>query len=895
MASRCRRGPQNVREATCGVPDSRQVLQLRSQWMELCDRERRAQWRNRHLLQDFQKAQEAVKHLAARTAAMGTIRAEYEKQLEQQFPRWQKSLDEKRLQDKEQAELRLEGYLWKREEGNRRDGCSRRPGAGISRSSAGASQPSAAPVTHHSDAGKRSRSIRLNSAAFHDEDYSHSAPDLLWNPMSPPSWLTQVQPPASAPQAPALQRQQADVSVGDRGFQERNRAGDSFHLAVPLPAFQPFDPCWLLSPTEPGSSWYGLYAGFPARSQFTRPQVPWPVTPSFDPHSCATSKAQEQETKRSFHAPSRRWEWEGSCSLRNERFSDRSFELDVRPVRLANTPGGSSRRNSVCSSSERDDNAKVPRSRKDKREGTSKSHTAGKKTSSNGSSSGCKPGKATVPKMGASREPPMEQTLDTRLHRRSSSSAESVSEMTRASPDKEMDEREEVSQSQEEAVEQSAEVLTDVGAQEGAEDEEIQHSCPDVETEQDTKEEGYEGLVREERQEGGKEEGLRRNKRETNKGPETDRRDEDEDGEVEGVAKEEMGKATPQESSGSGDREAGESDAVPEEVECVDQEQEERSEEEVGEKLDRSEQEGGSENGDEAEAELQRDENDEAQGSRSLEEGCEGEGDTEVERKSWIGSDADDDGSGGADGGQPPRSLKEGETEDEVEDDISKERKEANEEGISEEEAEGSERDDAKESGKAEDSEASDSKDEEDEEESDSEDEIISSQLEWRERTAAEEGWKAAGESTAKVRIRKIEEEDEEGGDGEEDSTSGSRAEHQRVVADGEAADLADAQEDIEGLLAPRGSSPAPHTQTGVYDKAAETVLTPQEEPRHRWTGTSLREERKRVETKVQAHRHTHLWQNLEDDSAEEMAGGERGGALLPPPDNQDDLDDFYD
>ncbi|XP_041096288.1 uncharacterized protein LOC121308045 [Polyodon spathula] len=82
------------------------VSELRAQWREVSERERRARFRNQQLLRDFQRVEEAMGELSEHNAAMSRIRTEYERQLEKHFPRWQKKLEEKwtAAQQSKQAE-----------------------------------------------------------------------------------------------------------------------------------------------------------------------------------------------------------------------------------------------------------------------------------------------------------------------------------------------------------------------------------------------------------------------------------------------------------------------------------------------------------------------------------------------------------------------------------------------------------------------------------------------------------------------------------------------------------------------------------------------------------------------------------------------------------------------
>ncbi|KAF7667638.1 hypothetical protein LDENG_00054640 [Lucifuga dentata] len=70
------------------------VVHLQQCWQELKDRERRAQQHNRQLLLDFEKAQDSLREMVASTAAMKTIRSEYERYLEENAPRWLQQLKE---------------------------------------------------------------------------------------------------------------------------------------------------------------------------------------------------------------------------------------------------------------------------------------------------------------------------------------------------------------------------------------------------------------------------------------------------------------------------------------------------------------------------------------------------------------------------------------------------------------------------------------------------------------------------------------------------------------------------------------------------------------------------------------------------------------------------------
>ncbi|XP_053735686.1 uncharacterized protein LOC128767587 isoform X2 [Synchiropus splendidus] len=73
---------------------TRQCLQrsLRERLQMIRDREKAAQHHNRQLMQQFEKAQETLREMMDKTAAMKTIRMEYERYLEENYPRWQQQL-----------------------------------------------------------------------------------------------------------------------------------------------------------------------------------------------------------------------------------------------------------------------------------------------------------------------------------------------------------------------------------------------------------------------------------------------------------------------------------------------------------------------------------------------------------------------------------------------------------------------------------------------------------------------------------------------------------------------------------------------------------------------------------------------------------------------------------
>ncbi|XP_054647882.1 HIV Tat-specific factor 1 homolog isoform X2 [Dunckerocampus dactyliophorus] len=71
------------------------MMRLQQRWQELKGRERAARHHNKELLQQFDRAQDTLREMVSATAAMKTIRLEYEHYLEENSPYWQKQLKEK--------------------------------------------------------------------------------------------------------------------------------------------------------------------------------------------------------------------------------------------------------------------------------------------------------------------------------------------------------------------------------------------------------------------------------------------------------------------------------------------------------------------------------------------------------------------------------------------------------------------------------------------------------------------------------------------------------------------------------------------------------------------------------------------------------------------------------
>ncbi|XP_055034432.2 uncharacterized protein [Misgurnus anguillicaudatus] len=65
---------------------------LQARWLEISEQEHRARLHNQKLLLDFQRAQDTLDDMVARTKAMNTLRVQYERYLKESFPRWKQKL-----------------------------------------------------------------------------------------------------------------------------------------------------------------------------------------------------------------------------------------------------------------------------------------------------------------------------------------------------------------------------------------------------------------------------------------------------------------------------------------------------------------------------------------------------------------------------------------------------------------------------------------------------------------------------------------------------------------------------------------------------------------------------------------------------------------------------------
>ncbi|KAJ8337974.1 hypothetical protein SKAU_G00369400 [Synaphobranchus kaupii] len=393
------------------------ALQLQSQWQEVTERERRARVRNQQLLEDFQRAQDTLRDLVARTVAMATIRMEYERQLEQHFPQWQQRFEEKRIsvQGKEVA-LHFKEALRKMEEEEDRE-AHRRTTKGVNAPSLspGPSLLPTTPILPHSltVSGKGETHLHMlqKNKKVTKENSAQSYPCTPWKPSVHSSWLTGAQSSPGVSQASYIQDPRSPPDL--RGLQDLARAEYPFQHPLHRLVSQPFDPCWLLPQEQPHR---GPIVGYPPgwpglcsvpRLQSPYVQGPWPGFPIVDPRDWGMALPREPDAEGdSATTRGERERSEGPESLKDSRqgqqvykrplrASNQSYELDIKPVRLSSGRADSSEDSSVCSEPPQGDAAGVrrrrrrrenkggmPQSRMKREEATSQRSSAGSSVSS---------------------------------------------------------------------------------------------------------------------------------------------------------------------------------------------------------------------------------------------------------------------------------------------------------------------------------------------------------------------------------------------------------------------------------------------------------------------------------------------------------------------------------
>ena len=77
------------------------AVRLQNYWKKICEDEKRSQWRNEQLLQDFDRVEAHMDELSARTERLRVMKKQYEEYIERMYPQWK----EKVIFMKQQREL----------------------------------------------------------------------------------------------------------------------------------------------------------------------------------------------------------------------------------------------------------------------------------------------------------------------------------------------------------------------------------------------------------------------------------------------------------------------------------------------------------------------------------------------------------------------------------------------------------------------------------------------------------------------------------------------------------------------------------------------------------------------------------------------------------------------
>ncbi|XP_035263640.1 ABC transporter F family member 4 isoform X1 [Anguilla anguilla] len=864
-------------EDVCAPAKTRRsrAVQLQSRWQEVMERERRAWARNRRLLQDFQKAQDTLRDLAARTAAMATIRMEYERQLEQRFPQWQQRFEEKRIaaEQNEQVALQLKEALRAVKEKGKGEAHSRTTkGVNAPLSSPGPSLLPNSPILPHRLITPKNGETHLHSSQEKSkvvkENSAENDPYTQWNVSVQSSWMTGGHSRTGVSQASNDQNIHPHSDL--RGFQDLVRAGYPFqHPLNPLVS-QPVDASWLLPQEQPHRELImGYPPGWPGLCNVPRfhspySQVPWPGYPivvcrdwgmavPHGPDDREDSTRRERVRSEGQESTKDSSQGEQGCK-RQMRTSNQSYELDIKPVRLSSTQGDSSEDGSISSEAAKVGTAQVLRRREKKgrmRQSGMNREEAASQRSSAGSSVSSLTGRGVV------RATDSRATFEARSQRSGMPLATSPST------------GEEESHTQEEAS-GSAGAKAEGGVNQATETEQ--------ETEDSSQRDG--AITDEEDEIDGDEEVVEKTVAEK---------------EIEGREQEMTEKGNVEQDVHKGEEESGDEGTVEGEAsscsEVVEAERMggllEHAEEEVkvGKKLKLSvkeveeedpcsESNGFSEEEEDTEGEVEVEERVEENGSSLGQEVEEEEEEEEEEEGEHEGFGQEENGE---DEGDSSSSLEEGETDegeekgnDLVEEDEEDDEDDEGEEGTGEAEAA-----------------AADNEEEESQGTTDSEDEIITSQLDKRNNMTRKTATGTSYKTRAGGNIEDIEEEDEDVEQIAEDETHENESDGDKKLND----DYEDDEdgEDIEGLLAPRRDS-SNHQVFVVKGKESPDPTPPLDrEPKEKFTSPQ-RVKGLKITVKSTSKA---LWKDSDSDLEDNNPG--KTDLIMPVKDVLEDFDEFYD
>lgn len=86
------------------------AIRLQNYWKKICEDEKRSQWRNEQLLQDFDRVESHMEELASRTERLRVMKKQYEEYIERMYPGWQEKVIFKK-QQQDQGRRRVEANL----------------------------------------------------------------------------------------------------------------------------------------------------------------------------------------------------------------------------------------------------------------------------------------------------------------------------------------------------------------------------------------------------------------------------------------------------------------------------------------------------------------------------------------------------------------------------------------------------------------------------------------------------------------------------------------------------------------------------------------------------------------------------------------------------------------
>ncbi|XP_058654326.1 glutamic acid-rich protein isoform X2 [Onychostoma macrolepis] len=294
---------------------------LQGRWLEISEQEHRAHIKNQKLLQDFQTAQDTLNDMVARTEAMNSIRVQYEQYLEENFPRWQQRLKDIRVSEKSKVQQHLKSYIqqMEEEEGIKSEHRSDFRAHFLSSNSPDPSQPSHTMLNTHETA----------------KDIKQNAERCNRHPYIPPTWLTGSQPSISG-------LPQNNIPKDYKNLQNTQALNHPLPHYYSLPGdlvHQSHSPVQQQPPSM-DHLWAGIRQGFMPKVHFTPPAASWPRLPVLtslcpmawgmmdvpDPKEERIQCSETDKKKVTKAKPKHR---------RNGKESDRSSELDCRPVTVS--------------------------------------------------------------------------------------------------------------------------------------------------------------------------------------------------------------------------------------------------------------------------------------------------------------------------------------------------------------------------------------------------------------------------------------------------------------------------------------------------------------------------------------------------------------------------------